>query len=385
MSLYNGPPRPGARGGRGEFSWDNVKADKDREYYLGHSVKATTGRWAKGKDVFWYTKAAGAGGVSNDELEAVKQQERDMMAEALGLKPKAPPSSRTQPALEKHEVDKLLKGGAGADDDQPAALEGERGKGLGFGAGSAVAVREEVHEVLQGTGMPAAAATAAAGDAAAAGRQAGMMTAEQLAALDKADRRAAKKAEKKAKTTAKKAKKDSKSKRKHKHRSRSRSTSSSSDREDQRQHKRSHQQQQLPPPPPLQPRSEHPVRGEQQQLRRQPLGVLNVQAARPGSEDGLKCAQADADIFDALFSKWGRDEETNMVGSFDDLLWEEGAPAVAAAAASMGWQRTATPGGLSQQLTRPSASEQLLPQQQQQQQGQENDWGHASAQQEQQN
>lgn len=92
MSLYNGPPRPGARGGRAEFSWENVKADKDREYCkskqsklsvvvlaghdikllraassplqllfmcmlfpdtctsadLGHSVKATTGRWAKG-------------------------------------------------------------------------------------------------------------------------------------------------------------------------------------------------------------------------------------------------------------------------------------------------------------------------------------------------
>jgi hypothetical protein len=38
-------------------------------------------------------------------------------------------------------------------------------------------------------------------------------------------------------------------------------------------------------------------------------GVLNAQASRPGSEEGLKCAQADADIFDALFSKWGRDEE----------------------------------------------------------------------------
>lgn len=48
MSLYNGPPRPGARGGRDQFSWDNVKADKDREYYLGHSVKALAGRWQKG-------------------------------------------------------------------------------------------------------------------------------------------------------------------------------------------------------------------------------------------------------------------------------------------------------------------------------------------------
>ncbi|WIA10582.1 hypothetical protein OEZ85_010766 [Tetradesmus obliquus] len=283
MSLYNGPPRPGARGGRGEFSWDNVKADKDREYYLGHSVKATTGRWAKGKDVFWYTKAGDAGGVSNDELEAVKQQERDMMAEALGLKPKAPPSSRRQPALEKHEVDKLLKGGAGGDDEQPAALEGERVKGLGFGSGTAVAVREEVHEVLQGTGMPAAAAAggggrfpgppgaaaaagcggrfpgppgAAAAAAAAPGREAGMMTAEQLAALDKADRRAAKKAEKKAKKAAKKAKKESKSKRKHKRRSRSTSSSSSSDSEDERQQKHGRHHQQHGPPPPKQPRPE---------------------------------------------------------------------------------------------------------------------------------
>jgi hypothetical protein len=38
----------GARGGRAEFSWDNVKGDKDREFYLGHSVKAGVGRWQKG-------------------------------------------------------------------------------------------------------------------------------------------------------------------------------------------------------------------------------------------------------------------------------------------------------------------------------------------------
>lgn len=48
MSLYNGPARGGNRGGKDQFNWDNVKADKDREYYLGHSVKATTGRWQKG-------------------------------------------------------------------------------------------------------------------------------------------------------------------------------------------------------------------------------------------------------------------------------------------------------------------------------------------------
>ena len=48
MSLYNGPPRPGARGGGDQFNWENVKNDKDREFYLGHSVKALAGRWQKG-------------------------------------------------------------------------------------------------------------------------------------------------------------------------------------------------------------------------------------------------------------------------------------------------------------------------------------------------
>lgn len=34
-----------------------------------------------GKDIFWYTKGKGDGGVSQDELEAVKAREREMMAE----------------------------------------------------------------------------------------------------------------------------------------------------------------------------------------------------------------------------------------------------------------------------------------------------------------
>lgn len=35
-----------------EFSWDEVKADKHRENYLGHSVKAPVGRWQKGSVFF---------------------------------------------------------------------------------------------------------------------------------------------------------------------------------------------------------------------------------------------------------------------------------------------------------------------------------------------
>ena len=52
MSLYNGPPRGGNRGGKDQFNWESVKGDKDREFYLGHSVKATTGRWQKGEGRF---------------------------------------------------------------------------------------------------------------------------------------------------------------------------------------------------------------------------------------------------------------------------------------------------------------------------------------------
>ena len=41
--IFNGPPRGGTRGGQDQFSWDSVKSDRDREYYLGHSVKALAG------------------------------------------------------------------------------------------------------------------------------------------------------------------------------------------------------------------------------------------------------------------------------------------------------------------------------------------------------
>lgn len=57
-------------------------------------------------------------------------------AQALGLKPKSAHSTRSQPALEKHEVEQLLKGGAD-DQDAAAGTEADRMKGLGFAAGYA--------------------------------------------------------------------------------------------------------------------------------------------------------------------------------------------------------------------------------------------------------
>ena len=66
-----------------QFSWENVKADASRDYSLGHSVKAVTGRWAKGKDVFWYTREKAGEGedMRARELAMVKQREEELMAE----------------------------------------------------------------------------------------------------------------------------------------------------------------------------------------------------------------------------------------------------------------------------------------------------------------
>tara|TARA_R110002050_G_scaffold94226_6_gene196255 strand:+ start:339 stop:566 length:228 start_codon:yes stop_codon:yes gene_type:complete len=36
--MYNGPSRGGCRGGRDQFDWEDVKGDKYKEFYIGHSL-----------------------------------------------------------------------------------------------------------------------------------------------------------------------------------------------------------------------------------------------------------------------------------------------------------------------------------------------------------
>ena len=97
------------RGGQGDFKWSDVAAvsvpspllppqpsltlglgsqDKDREYYLGHSLRAPVGRWQNGKDLTWYNKEGGADAEARErerqeELKRIKEAEEDALAQAL--------------------------------------------------------------------------------------------------------------------------------------------------------------------------------------------------------------------------------------------------------------------------------------------------------------
>lgn len=92
------PTRGGTRGGAAEFSWETVKASKDREFYLGNSVAAPTGRWQDGRDINWYNKDAASTSQTGHaeeqrraELRAIKQAEEEALYARLGRKP--PPAT----------------------------------------------------------------------------------------------------------------------------------------------------------------------------------------------------------------------------------------------------------------------------------------------------
>uniref|UniRef100_L7LTA4 Putative kinase phosphorylation protein n=1 Tax=Rhipicephalus pulchellus TaxID=72859 RepID=L7LTA4_RHIPC len=104
------PVRGGTRGGADQFNWEDVKEDKYRENYLGHSLRAPVGRWQKGKDLTWYAKEKqqAASTSRQNEVAAAKKAEEEAMLAALGF---ATPAKPTHQPLSKAEVTEALRRG----------------------------------------------------------------------------------------------------------------------------------------------------------------------------------------------------------------------------------------------------------------------------------
>ena len=79
--------RPGVRGGRDQFSWDQVKEDKQRLNYLGSSIHGVPDRFKKGPETFWYAKESKSIPESGekDSIEIIKNKEKQMMETLLGI------------------------------------------------------------------------------------------------------------------------------------------------------------------------------------------------------------------------------------------------------------------------------------------------------------
>ncbi len=135
--MYN-PVRGGNRGGRDQFTWEEIRLlpFKERECYLGSTVKMgyldKGGRWRM-RD--WWTKGDKYGPADkkqmSDELRRVQEEDERRMREALGLETKQVDNT---PHLSQYEINELTKRDRM---DIPPPEEGERLAGLGFNPANA--------------------------------------------------------------------------------------------------------------------------------------------------------------------------------------------------------------------------------------------------------
>ncbi|ETN40516.1 uncharacterized protein HMPREF1541_04793 [Cyphellophora europaea CBS 101466] len=145
MDLVQTVRKEGSRGGTGDFKWSDVQASTHREHYLGHSIMAPTGRWAKGKDLTWYAKgdqgsdqdaaAVSEADARKEEIRKIKEAEQDAMARALGLPVPDRSNPNNQELGTRREVQQVIKEAGGR--DQPVS------KGIGYERESAAGMANE--------------------------------------------------------------------------------------------------------------------------------------------------------------------------------------------------------------------------------------------------